>query len=158
MPNPYLPESLLAQIKLLGHRNWILITDAAYPVQIGPGIETIAVDAEVGQVLSEVLDQTQSSGHIRPIIWRDAESQDLQVKSTDGIRIPEEILCNRGLESKFDLHESLISTIDSAAKTFKVLVLKTNTKLAYSTVFLELQCGYWTQDEESRLRKTLNQK
>jgi hypothetical protein len=33
------------QLPLLGHRNWILIVDSAYPLQVSPGIETIETGA-----------------------------------------------------------------------------------------------------------------
>ena len=29
------------ELPLLGHRNWIMIVDSAYPLQVSPGIETI---------------------------------------------------------------------------------------------------------------------
>ena len=33
-------------IPLLGHRNWILIVDSAYPLQVAPGVETIETSAD----------------------------------------------------------------------------------------------------------------
>ena len=37
-------ERLEAELPLLGHRNWIVVTDMAYPLQSAPGIETIYAD------------------------------------------------------------------------------------------------------------------
>lgn len=34
-------KRLAGAMSLLGHRNWILVVDSAYPLQTAPGIETI---------------------------------------------------------------------------------------------------------------------
>jgi len=52
-------------------------------------------------------------------------------------------------------HEELIVKLDEAAKTFRVLVLKTNLTLPYTSVFLELDCGYWDSRAEAELRKSM---
>ena len=46
---------LTRRLPLLGHRNWIVVADAAYPAQSNPGIETIATGADHLQVLARVL-------------------------------------------------------------------------------------------------------
>jgi hypothetical protein len=43
--SPNWHERLDEAMPLLGHRNWILVVDSAYPLQISPGIETIETDA-----------------------------------------------------------------------------------------------------------------
>ena len=35
-------ERLTEELPVLGHRNWIVVADAAYPAQCRPGIETLA--------------------------------------------------------------------------------------------------------------------
>ena len=49
-------------------------------------------------------------------------------------------------------HEELISRIDESAKVFDVLILKSTLTLPYTSVFLELGCGYWDDGAETRLR------
>ena len=39
-------ETLRKELPLLGHRNWIVVADSAYPLQTAPGIETIRADAD----------------------------------------------------------------------------------------------------------------
>jgi hypothetical protein len=43
-------ESWKAELKkelpLLGHRNWIVVADSAYPLQTSPGIETITANED----------------------------------------------------------------------------------------------------------------
>jgi hypothetical protein len=48
--------------------------------------------------------------------------------------------------------------LDEAGKTFNVLILKTNLTLPYTSVFLELDCGYWSEEAEQRLRAALDKK
>ncbi len=50
------------------------------------------------------------------------------------------------------LHEHLIAKLDSVSKTFRVLIIKTNIALPYTTVFLQLDCSYWPPEAEARLR------
>src|ERR1700691_4861290 len=58
---------------LLGHRNWILIVDSAYPLQAATGIETIDTRAPLTFVLHSVLNEIENSEHLRPDIFMDAE-------------------------------------------------------------------------------------
>ena len=49
-------QTRVAQVMpLLGHRNWILIVDSAYPLQSATGIETIETGAGQLEVLHHVL-------------------------------------------------------------------------------------------------------
>ena len=58
---------------LLGHRNWILIVDSAYPLQSSPGVETIETNASHLDVLQYVLGAVNNSIHVRPLIYMDSE-------------------------------------------------------------------------------------
>src|SRR5580698_8319262 len=58
---------------LLGHRNWILIVDSAYPLQAAPGIETIETNAGQLEVVRHVLGAIDRSIHVRPVISLDSE-------------------------------------------------------------------------------------
>jgi len=64
---------LQGELPLMGHRNWILVVDSAYPEQVGAGIETIETDAGQLEVVRTVLSAVQKSIHVRPIIFMDAE-------------------------------------------------------------------------------------
>jgi hypothetical protein len=52
-------------------------------------------------------------------------------------------------------HEQIIDKLDSAGAKFNVLVLKTNLVLPYTSVFFELDCGYWGAEQEQRLRDAM---
>jgi hypothetical protein len=56
-----------------GHRNWIVIADAAYPKQSAPGIETIATGKGQFEVLEVVFKAIDKAPHVQPIVMLDAE-------------------------------------------------------------------------------------
>jgi hypothetical protein len=141
-------------LPLLGHRNWILIVDSAYPLQASPGIETIDTHATLPLVLHFVLNEADNSEHVRPDIYMDAElpfvsDQDAPGASQYRANIADIL---RAYPVQSLAHEKLIGTVDKDSKTFQVLVLKTNMTIPYSSVFIRLNCKYWSDDAEARLR------
>ena len=52
-------------------------------------------------------------------------------------------------------HEQIISKLDEAGKTFHILVLKSTMTIPYTSVFIRLDCGYWTEEQEKRLRERM---
>jgi hypothetical protein len=50
-------------------------------------------------------------------------------------------------------HEEIIARLDRAGKLFRILILKSTLAIPYSSVFLELDCGYWSEEAEERLRR-----
>jgi hypothetical protein len=142
------------QLPLLGHRNWIVIADSAYPWQTAPGIETLHADAEQLDVLGVVLQELSKSRHVKPIAYTDAELKHVPEKRARGITAYREgldkLLAN---QSPQELpHELIISKLDQAGKTFKVLLIKTRMTLPYTSVFLQLDCAYWNAEAEQELR------
>jgi hypothetical protein len=53
-------------------------------------------------------------------------------------------------------HEQLINQIDQTSKEFHVLVLKTTMTVPYSSVFIRLDCKYWSADAEKRMRARMH--
>ena len=139
---------------LLGHRNWILVVDSAYPLQTSPGIETIETNADQLEVVQSVLDAIHHSIHVRSDIFMDAElpyvpDQDAPGASAYRAKIGE-LLASYKVESL--PHEKIIANIDQAGKTFHILVVKTNMTIPYTSVFIQLNCKYWSDAAEARLR------
>ena len=147
-------KRLTGAMPLLGHRNWILVVDSAYPLQIAPGIETIETNAAQLEVAREVLGEIENSIQVRPIVYMDAELPFISDSDAPGAsayrREITELLRKYPVQSQ--RHERLISDIDEAAKTFHVLVLKTNTTIPYTSLFIRLDCKYWSADQEKKLR------
>jgi hypothetical protein len=145
------------QLPLLGHRNWIVIADSAYPWQSREGIETIATGDDQLAVLRWVLEAIEKAGHIRPTIHLDAELPYVLEEEAAGISAYRQELESLLADStKYSLpHEEIIAKLDESATTFRVLILKTNLKLPYTSVFMQLDCGYWGADAEARLRERM---
>ena len=57
-------ESLQEKLPLLGHRNWIVVTDMAYPLQADPGIITLYAPDTFGNVAAFVMDRIRRSEHV----------------------------------------------------------------------------------------------
>ena len=63
-------QQLKTLLPLLGHRNWIVVADSAYPAQTAQGITTIATSADHLEVLAETLAPSLSPGMCVPMfIW-----------------------------------------------------------------------------------------
>lgn len=152
-------EELNNQIQLQGHRNWILVVDAAYPYQSNPAIKTIVTGAEHLDVVEKVLEAVDNASHVFPEVYLDKELDYVpnnEAKGINGYRRKLERLLKGNKVDKV-LHEEMISRIDEAAETFHILVLKTNFTLPYSSVFINLNCGYWTTEQEENLRKIMKE-
>ena len=145
------------QLQLMGHRNWIAVVDSAYPLQTSPGIETIETNGDQIEVVKTVLDQIAKAKHVRPVIFTDAELKLVPESDAKGVTAYREAL--GGLLGKSEAqslpHEEIISRLDEAGKTFHILVLKTRLTVPYTSVFIRLDCGYWTADAEKRLREAM---
>ena len=63
-----------------------------------------------------------------------------------------------GLPWRTTFHEETIATLDRAGRAFRILVLKTEMTIPYTSVFLQLECAYWNLAAESRLRAALASK
>ena len=147
-----------ATMPLLGHRNWILIVDSAYPLQSSPGVETIDTKAGQIDVVQSVLNAINNSIHVRPDIYMDAElpfvpDQDAPGASAYRKQIAD-VLHGYAVESV--LHDKVIATIGETGSQFHVLVLKTNMTIPYSSVFIRLDCKYWSADAEKHMREMMN--
>jgi hypothetical protein len=53
------------------------------------------------------------------------------------------------------LHQSLIDRLNETGKSFHVLVLKTNMTIPYTSIFVQLDCRYWSAESEAKLRKVM---
>jgi L-fucose mutarotase/ribose pyranase (RbsD/FucU family) len=153
-------QTKLAQIlPLLGHRNWIMIVDSAYPLQSSAGVETLETNMDQIEVLRTVLSAIDSSIQVRPIVYMDAELPFVTEKDAPGVTAYRErvktILGGRTITSL--PHEQIIAKVDEVGKTFHILVLKTTMTVPYTSVFLQLNCKYWSDDAEAQMRKAMSE-
>ncbi|GBC97689.1 hypothetical protein HRbin17_00178 [bacterium HR17] len=152
-----LTEELDELLPMLGHRNWLLITDMAFPALSGAGVQTLWAETDILSVLDLVLDLLNEYQHIRPRVWLDAELDFVQDDWAQGISEFRQALAERlrDLPVYRLPHEQLIAQVDEAAQRFQVVIIKTATLLPYTSVFLELDCAYWDSEREALLRATM---
>lgn len=147
-------KAVAERIPLYGHRNWIAIVDSAYPAQSRSGIETIVADADQTEVVKAVLHTLAGSKHVRPIIYTDAELAYVDEQDAPGVGAYRKQLAQAlgTYPATSLLHEGIIHKLDEAGQTFRILIIKTNMTIPYTSVFLQLDCKYWSADAEQRLR------
>lgn len=154
---PAWTDVLAGYLPALGHRNWIVVADSAFPLQVSPGIETIVTGEGHFAVLDKVLKMVDGAKHIRPKIWLDRElasvTEDLAPGADETKRRLEKMLEGRGAQPV--LHEDLIAKLDQAGRAFKIVMVKTTLAVPYTTVFLELDCGYWPAENEAKMREKM---
>jgi hypothetical protein len=145
------------QLPLLGHRNWILIVDSAYPLQVSPGTETIETGATQLTVASAVLTALDHSNHVKPIIYLDAELPYVPQQSYPELNAYRENLKKtlQGRPIQSLPHEKILGKISEAGKDYKILVLKTTMTMPYTSVFLQLDCKYCTDEGEQKIRQAM---
>jgi len=151
-------SELQRRLPLFGHRNWIVIADAAYPHQSAAGITTVVADGDLLAVAERVLSLIQQTKHIRATVYTDRELKFVDEHDAPGVTAFRERLEHllQKDEIKQLAHEEIIAKLDQAARVFSILIVKTKTVIPYTSVFLELGCGYWDAAAEDRLRKAIN--
>src|ERR1700733_3699948 len=78
-------RKLEQELPLMGHRNWIVIVDSAYPLQTSAGIETIETNADQLAVVRYVLLALKTSKHVRPLVHTDKELQFVPDQEAPGV-------------------------------------------------------------------------
>lgn len=145
------------KLPLLGHRNWIVITDMAYPLQAKEGITTLYAKEPYAEVLSHIKKMVDNSSHVYAHIYQDKELSFLEEDFCPGINQlknemqeilpPSEII---NIE-----HDNLIARLDSISNLFEVVIIKTGLTKPYTSTFFELDCKYWDSGKQSTLNKRI---
>ena len=150
-------EHFEEQLSLLGHRNWIMIADSAYPLQTSSGIEMIYTGEDHFTLLQQVARHLNTRNHIAGQYYLDAEMQHLEETQAPGIDDLRQAIAHQ-LENELVRHlphATLMEKLSQAGKDYRVLILKSEGTLPYSSIFIELDCGYWGTDQERKLRKKM---
>lgn len=144
-------------LKVFGHRNWVVVADAAYPQQSNQSIRTITVDASQLEAVEFINELIGKSKHVTANVFVDKEMAFVTENTAKGIGIYRTSLDKilDGKPTRKLLHEDIIRELDESAKLFNVLIIKTNLTIPYTSVFFQLECGYWNADAEQKLRNDL---
>ena len=150
-------DQLSSILPLYGHRNWIVVADSAYPAQSKPGIETIVSGADQLDAVRHVFDAITACAHVRANVYVDKELAFVSEVDAPGIsdyrRDLDAVL--QGAQAARIPHDQIIAKLDQSAQVFNILIVKTEMTIPYTSVFFELDCGYWNADAEQRLRQTI---
>ncbi len=148
------------QTAQLGYRNWIIIAEASYPAHSRPGTRQINSYETIPVVLDEVLRILERTEHVRPKIFLTRE-----LRAVENDFAPGADQLRQDLQAALHGHEvieleqdSLVTLVQDAQRSFDVLVVRTNTALPYSSVFIELEPGYWDGESETRLREQMERR
>lgn len=141
----------------LGYRNWIIIAEASFPAYNRPGLRQVTAPVDVPDAVDYVLKVLEQTENVRPQVYLTRELRAVENDFAPGI---DEL--RRRLKDSLHGHEateldqqSLLTLMEDANRSFDVLIIRTPTALPYSSVFLELQPGYWDVDSETRLRERI---
>ena len=117
----------------------------------------MVTDADQIEVVRAVLTALDGVKHVKPTVYTDAELKYVPEQDAAGISAYRERLADVLGHRAVSVipHEEIIAKLDKAGETFHVLILKTNLTVPYTSVFLQLECGYWNADAEKRLRDTM---
>ena len=144
-------------LHLLGHRNWILVVDKAFPEQSSSGMKYLYVEQDLLPTLEYVLEKVEASTHVKPIIYQDKELSFITEEQLEGIEAfrteAEKVMADREVNTL--LHDEVFGMLDESSSLFRVLVIKTSCTLPYTSVFLQLDCSYWNGDQENALREAM---
>ena len=157
-PTPW--EAVLdRRLATFGHRNIVAIVDSAYPDQARESVATVATGAHQLDVVRRALAEIAARPQVRARVWLDRELDYVADADAPGIGAYRDELYTTlaGLPVEFVAHEDLIAKLDKAAAAFDVLVLKTDLALPYTSVFISLECGYWSDEAERRLRDAMRE-
>lgn len=146
------------QVNQLGYGNWIVVAEASFPAHSRIGARQVISDAEVPEVIDYVLKSLEQNQYLRPELYVTREMRSLENDFAPGIdytreRIRESL---HGHETTEIDQQSIITLLESANKSYDVLVIRTTTALPYTSVFIDLQPGYWDAQSEDRLRQRIN--
>jgi hypothetical protein len=145
------------QANQLGYRNWIVIAEASFPAHNRPGLRQVNAPVEVPEAVDYVLHALEQTENVRPQVYLTRELRSVENDFAPGIdelrqRVRDSL---HGHEPTELDQQSLLVLMEDANRSFDVLVIRTQTALPYSSVFLELKPGYWDADSESRLRERI---
>lgn len=153
-------DDVRQMIPLMGHRNWIVVADSAYPAQNSSGIVTLVTNSSQKEVVDFVLQELSKAKHVSPIIHLDREIDFVPESDAPGVAAYRQWLDGKvkGKSAKKEGHLDIIKMLEEAGKSFKVLILKTDFTVPYTSVFCELDCAYWGPEKEARMRKQMEPK
>jgi len=121
---------LATSLPVLGHRNFIVVADSAYPLQSNPGIKTIYTGSTQIAVVKEVLAAVDKASHVNGTVYVDKELTYVPEHNAKGIKAYrkslDQILAGRDIQ-----------------------------RLPHMEIIKKLDAGYWNGKSEAELRESM---
>lgn len=155
---PVWQQAVANQTVQLGYRNWIVVAEASFPAQSRVGIRHLTAEVEIPEALDYVLTTLERTQHVSPHVYLTRELRSVDNDYAPGID-PFRKRLTGSLHSYETVEldqQSLLTLMADANRSFEVLVIRTTTALPYTSVFIELEPGYWDAESESRLRERIH--
>jgi D-ribose pyranose/furanose isomerase RbsD len=142
----------------MGFRNWIVVAEASFPAFGRVGVHQVPANVEIPEALDYVLHAIEQTQHVKPNIYLTRELRSLNNDEAPGVdQLREQLQGSlHGMETTSLEQESLMTLLQDANRSFDVLIIRTRSALPYSSVFLELQPGYWDAEAEQQLRDRMD--
>lgn len=145
------------ELPRLGRSNWIVIGDASFPEHSRPGLRMIVTDGHIPDILNFVL---KEMGRTEFVSKRLFSAQELgRVGNDDAPGVDEYRKSLNYVLNGREIHRVQQRTLDilmeDSRERFVTLVIKSVTDLPYTSIYLELDTGYWSADAEADLRKRI---
>lgn len=155
--SPAWGEVVSREVNALGSQNWIIVAESSFPVVSRRGVRTLVVDAEVPELVDFVVNELEKSETVIPSFSTARELPFVKNDRAPGIDEFRKLLkaSLQGHEVREMEHRSLSLLAHSDSAKYAVLVLKTKSALPYSSVFIELDSGYWDRDSEDKMRREM---
>jgi hypothetical protein len=134
-----------------------MVVDKAFPSLSSPNIEVVYADVDIRTALDTTIKMLENATHVKPIIYIDKEFAYITEKELTGItefRTKAHASIQSFNPSEL-VHDDVFGRVNEISSMFKVLVIKTNETVPYSSVFIELDCKYWSGEKETALRKAM---
>ena len=145
------------EVDALGIQSWIIVAESSFPVVSGLGVRTLVLDGEIPQIVDCIVNHLAKSETVTPSF-----NTALELSFVSNDRVPGiDYLREQHNEA---LHEHQVRQMDnrsltllahSDASKYAIMVLKSKTALPSSSVFIELDSGYWDRESEDRLRQEM---
>lgn len=147
------------EISSLGAYNWIIIAESSYPTSGRSGTRTLFSPERIPATLDQVLQSIDSSGHVKGRLYMAREVQQLTPDYAPGIEGFKKSLEKHlhGREIQHLPQRSLKILKESAERNFQILMVKTQTTLPYTSIYIELESGYWDSESETALRRQIKE-
>ncbi|MFK7910402.1 MAG: hypothetical protein AB8F34_07340 [Akkermansiaceae bacterium] len=151
-------KTIRNELAHLGARNWIVVAEAAFPVQSRRGLRVIHIDADIPDLVDGIEQVIEEKHHVKPRIYVTSEIGKVEYDYAPGVKHYRKELetALHGRETLKLNNNMLMRMLEDTTKTYRVLVIKSRTALPYSSVFMELGSGYWDAESEVHLRNVMD--